>query len=46
MTISESLLAMTIFRSEFDARFAIVFAGLILVKGFHWIIRDRVDYVL
>lgn len=45
MTVSESLLTMTIFRNEFDAKFAFVFAGLILCKGLHWIARDRVDYV-
>lgn len=45
MTVSESFLAMTIFRNEFDSKFALVFAGLILCKGFHWILRDRVEYM-
>lgn len=45
MTISESFLAMTIFRNEFDAKFAFIFAGLILCKGFHWVLKDRVDYM-
>lgn len=45
MAISESFLAMTIFRNEFDAKFAFIFAGLIICKAFHWVTRDRVDYV-
>lgn len=45
MTISESFLAMTIFRNEFDAKFAFIFASLIICKGFHWVARDRVDYM-
>lgn len=45
MSASECFLAMTIFRDELDARFVLCFAGLMAVKAFHWIARDRIDYV-
>lgn len=43
--ISESLLALTIFRNDFSATFALLFGLLCFVKCFHWITADRVDYV-
>ena len=43
--VTESLLAMTIFRSEFDSSFVILFGTLLLLKAFHWLTADRVDYV-
>lgn len=45
MSASECFLAMTIFKDELDVRFVLKFAGLLILKGFHWIARDRVDYV-
>ncbi|KAI8591265.1 hypothetical protein BDZ88DRAFT_411924 [Geranomyces variabilis] len=43
--VTETCLAMTIFRDQFDVRFIILFALLLLVKIFHWIIQDRVDFM-
>jgi len=43
--VTETALAMTIFRDEFDIRFVALFLGLLGVKIFHWIVADRVDYV-
>ncbi|KAJ3023014.1 E3 ubiquitin-protein ligase hrd1 [Thoreauomyces humboldtii] len=43
--VTETCLAMTIFRDQFDARFIALFALLLLVKIFHWIIQDRVDFM-
>lgn len=43
--ITETCLAMTIFRDEFDVRFIILFAALLLIKIFHWIASDRVDFM-
>ncbi|KAJ3210510.1 hypothetical protein HDU67_005241 [Dinochytrium kinnereticum] len=43
--VTETCLAMTIFRDEFDIRFIIFFAILLLVKIFHWIAQDRVDFM-
>ena len=43
--ITESLLAMTIFRSEFDASFVLLFGTLLMVKAFHWLTADRVEYM-
>jgi len=37
---------MTIFRDELDARFVIMFSMLLVLKAFHWLGRDRVDYVM
>lgn len=45
LTVSESFLAMTIFRDEFDARFIFLFSSLLALKALHWIARDRVDYM-
>ena len=45
MSASECFLAMTIFRDELDSKFVICFAGLLAVKAFHWITRDRVDFM-
>jgi hypothetical protein len=44
-TISEIFLAVTIFRGEFNISFAFSFCFLLLVKIFHWIFKDRVDYL-
>ncbi|KAH7335976.1 hypothetical protein B0J17DRAFT_60485 [Rhizoctonia solani] len=41
--LTESLLAFTIFREDFDAAFVCLFGGLLFVKSFHWILADRVE---
>ena len=43
--VTESLLAFTIFRDEFDIPFAIMFGFLLFVKSFHWLMADRVEWV-
>ncbi|KAK0569900.1 E3 ubiquitin-protein ligase hrd1 [Tilletia horrida] len=43
--LTESLLAMTIFRDEFDVKFIIMFGTLLFLKVFHWLSDDRVDYM-
>lgn len=45
MTVSEMFLATTIFRDELDVKFVLVFTAMLLFKGFHWITRDRVEYM-
>ncbi|KAG0244532.1 E3 ubiquitin-protein ligase hrd1 [Actinomortierella wolfii] len=42
-TITETCLAMTIFRDEFDTRFVVMFTILLFLKVFHWLCQDRVD---
>ena len=44
-TISETCLAMTIFREEFNAPFVAQFAALLLVKSFHWLVQNRQSYI-
>lgn len=43
--MTETCLAMTIFRDEFDIQFVIVFTTLLFLKIFHWLCQDRVEYV-
>ncbi len=43
--VTETFLAMTIFRDEFDAQFSLLFGALLFVKIFHWISSDRVDFM-
>lgn len=43
--ITETCLAMTIFRDEFDVRFITLFALLLFCKLFHWLAQDRVDFM-
>ncbi|GAA96959.1 uncharacterized protein L969DRAFT_79208 [Mixia osmundae IAM 14324] len=43
--VTESLLALTIFRDEFDTMFVILFVTLLLVKMFHWLAADRVEWM-
>ncbi|KAK9475150.1 uncharacterized protein V1510DRAFT_410161 [Dipodascopsis tothii] len=43
--VTETCLAMTIFRDEFDARFVIMFTTLLFLKIFHWLCSDRVEYM-
>lgn len=44
--IMESLLALTVFRDEFGTFFVAMFATLAFVKVLHWLVQDRVDYIL
>ncbi|KAF9047304.1 hypothetical protein BJ165DRAFT_1465059 [Panaeolus papilionaceus] len=43
--ITESLLAFTIFRDDFDASFALMFGFLLFVKSFHWLASDRIEWM-
>ncbi|KAK8861245.1 hypothetical protein IAR55_002064 [Kwoniella newhampshirensis] len=43
--LTESLLALTIFRDDFSAPFALMYGMLLFLKCFHWITADRVDYM-
>ena len=43
--VTESLLAFTIFRDEFDIPFALMFGFLLFVKCFHWLLSDRIEWV-
>jgi hypothetical protein len=43
--VTESLLAFTIFRDDFDIPFALMFAFLLFVKSFHWLASDRIEWV-
>ncbi|KAI9331687.1 hypothetical protein DFJ73DRAFT_963673 [Zopfochytrium polystomum] len=43
--ITETCLAMTIFRDEFDMRFIVLFGLLLVIKIFHWISAVRVDFM-
>ena len=43
--VTESLLAFTIFRDEFDIPFALMFGFLLFIKCFHWLLSDRIEWV-
>ncbi|KAF8316345.1 hypothetical protein DL93DRAFT_771273 [Clavulina sp. PMI_390] len=43
--LTESLLAFTIFRDEFNAPFMMMFGALLFLKCFHWLIGDRIDWM-
>ncbi|KAF3938718.1 hypothetical protein ABW19_dt0209966 [Dactylella cylindrospora] len=43
--ITETCLAMTIFRDEFHSRFVVMFTLLLFLKCFHWLGSDRVDFM-
>jgi hypothetical protein len=43
--VTETLLAMSIFRDDFDVKFLLLFAVLLGAKCFHWLNASRVDYV-
>ena len=45
MFVTESLLAFTIFRDDFDIPFVIMFGFLLFIKCFHWLMADRVESV-
>ncbi|GAA5840369.1 hypothetical protein JCM9279_002360 [Rhodotorula babjevae] len=41
--ITETLLALTIFRDDFDSSFVVLFVSLLFLKVFHWLAADRVE---
>lgn len=43
--VTETCLAMTVFRDEFGAQFVLFFGVLLGAKVLHWIAGDRVDFV-
>ena len=43
--ITETCLAMTIFREEFNVRFVGLFTGLLFSKIFHWLVQDRIAFM-
>ena len=43
--ITETCLAMTIFREEFNFRFVTLFTALLFLKIFHWLMQDRISYM-
>ncbi|TPX33516.1 hypothetical protein SmJEL517_g03596 [Synchytrium microbalum] len=43
--VTETCLAMTIFRDDFDVKFLSMFVILLSVKIFHWLSQDRVDFM-
>ncbi|PWN51615.1 hypothetical protein IE53DRAFT_313614, partial [Violaceomyces palustris] len=44
-SLSETLLAMTLFRDEFDVGFVLLFGTLLFLKVFHWLSADRVEFM-
>jgi hypothetical protein len=42
--IVEICLTLTVFRQDFDARLVLLMGVLAMVKVFHWLIQDRVNY--
>lgn len=45
LSATECFLAMTIFRDELNSKFMLCFMAVMSVKGFHWIAKDRVEYM-
>ncbi|KLO18382.1 hypothetical protein SCHPADRAFT_899780 [Schizopora paradoxa] len=43
--VTESLLAFTIFRDDFDVPFALMFGMLLFSKCFHWLLSDRIEWM-
>ncbi|KAI8381165.1 uncharacterized protein BYT42DRAFT_495224 [Radiomyces spectabilis] len=43
--VTETCLAMTMFREEFDLPFFILFTVLLFLKIFHWLCEDRVEFM-
>lgn len=43
--VTETCLAFTIFRDDFSPKFVALFTLLLLLKCFHWLGDDRVDYM-
>ncbi|GLV36329.1 septin interacting protein 3 [Carabus blaptoides fortunei] len=43
--ITETCLAFTVFRDDFNPKFVALFTVLLFLKSFHWLADDRVDYM-
>ncbi|CAG8511101.1 9434_t:CDS:2 [Paraglomus occultum] len=43
--VTETCLAMTIFRDEFDTKFVVTFTTLLFLKIFHWLCQDRIEFM-
>jgi E3 ubiquitin-protein ligase synoviolin len=43
--VTELCLALTVFRGEFGAKFALLITILIIMKIFHWLMQDRIDFM-
>ncbi|BGP24877.1 E3 ubiquitin-protein ligase synoviolin [Rhodotorula toruloides] len=41
--VTETLLALTIFKDDFESTFVVLFVGLLFLKVFHWLASDRVE---
>ncbi|GAA5850341.1 hypothetical protein JCM8547_001839 [Rhodosporidiobolus lusitaniae] len=41
--VTETLLALTIFREDFESSFVMLFVSLLFFKVFHWLASDRVE---
>ncbi|CAF2453375.1 unnamed protein product [Rotaria sp. Silwood2] len=44
-SVTETCLAFTVFRDDFSSHFVALFAILLFLKCFHWLLEDRVDYM-
>lgn len=43
--VTETLLALTIFKDDFESTFVVLFVGLLFLKVFHWLASDRIEMV-
>jgi E3 ubiquitin-protein ligase synoviolin len=43
--VTELCLALSVFRGEFSAKFALLLTVLIIMKIFHWLMQDRIDFM-
>lgn len=43
--LTETCLAFTVFRDDFNPKFIALFTVLLFLKSFHWLVEDRVDYM-
>ncbi|XP_018493627.1 E3 ubiquitin-protein ligase synoviolin [Galendromus occidentalis] len=43
--VTETCLAFTIFRDDFSPKFVALFVLLLVLKGFHWLSEERVDFM-
>jgi hypothetical protein len=46
ISVTETFLAMSVFREVFQIKFGLFLVALLFAKCFHWVCQDRVDYVL
>lgn len=43
--VTETCLTFTLFREDLNAKFVALFAVLLFLKCFHWLVEDRVDFM-